>query len=240
MFKAPSLVDLPAFYLAAPWTLAGHRGRRGRIDVAADGVRQAVPRRSGTTAAGEVEPGEVAGGLAVDNVIRSLVSDDPTCPAPWSATAALPSVARPRYWTTLHGDDRPRSSGGVPRNFHAAATSNVPELVPTSSSTTASPPWWGATRSCRNVARTAAPMANGVNLVGYLTRSRAWATSPDASVRASRNAGVGVAPLAYRAHGEPSDLDGTNGTTAPTTPTAPTAPTARRPASSHIGTRSPS
>lgn len=202
----PALLDLPAFDERLPWTLDPSRGDRARVDVAGDPVRATVLATAAPQLRGAVAPVTFPGGLAVDDVIRELVTDDAACPPAWSSPGAFRSWLEPRYWTALHesrrdlaaafadprGGDVERFRSWCRRAFvddHVGITMGVPPEPDDR---------WATAPS---------PTSSGINLVGYLTRESSLGDVARRVGRALEEAGVGVAPLAVERTASPR-IDG--------------------------------
>jgi hypothetical protein len=199
---APSLLDLPSFDPERPWVLDPERGRRARIDVAAHPVRAAALARAAGQLAGELERVTLPGGLVVDDVIRGLVSDDDTCPAPWSEPAAFRTWLEPLYWSALHASRRdlaaafPTPRGGDAERFRtwcrrafvddrAAVVLGVPPEPDDR---------WATADTLAT---------DGVNLVGYLTRESSLGDVARRIGQGLADAGIAVSPLAYQRTASP-------------------------------------
>ncbi len=206
--EAPSLVDLPSFDPEQCWVLDPGRGHRARIDVAANPQRAAVLARAATQLAGDIAPVSLPGGVVVDDVIRWLVSRDGDCPAPWSAPAAFRAWLEPRYWSALHGVRRDlAASFPTPRGSDAERFRDWCRraFVDDRAAAALGVPTEPAHLDRWLTADTLA--ADGINLVGYLTRELSLGDVARRIGRGLADAGLVVAPLAYQRTASPQ-VDG--------------------------------
>jgi glycosyltransferase involved in cell wall biosynthesis len=210
----PSLLDLPRFDAEQPWVLNPDRSVRARVDVAAHPRRSDVLRRAAPQLSGAPAAMALPGGLIVDDVIRSLVSDAgdgssssaPPAPPAWSEPGAFREWIEPRYWSALHegrrdlavafptprGADAPGFRNWCRRAFvddAASALLDVPSEPDErwSTSPTLSP--------------------SGVNVVGYLTRESSLGDVARRLRRCLVDAGIEVSSLAQQRTASPH-IDG--------------------------------
>ncbi|MGZ4792914.1 MAG: glycosyltransferase [Ilumatobacteraceae bacterium] len=167
----PALLDVDGYDSLQPWTLAADSQVPLRVELLGHPTRQQTMTHAGPQLAGERTPLCLPGGLAVDSIVRRVVAESTSPPpAPWSAPAEFREWLAPRYWRALHEDRRdlqvafPDSDQRSATAFHrwcrgAFCVEDVPSLLPASESQ-------GGPLVVADRLRD-----DGVNLVGYFTRS---------------------------------------------------------------------
>lgn len=202
---APSLLDLPAFSPDSPWSLDPSRPTRARVDVAGDSMRRRTIERAAVQFEGELRSVRLPGGMEIDDVVRDLVRDalalDVEVPAPFSDSARFRAWVSRRYWNALHasrrelvaafpdvlGADAGRFTTWGRRAFvddRVSPTLDVPSHVEAR---------WSVADS----------LADGIDVVGYLTRESSLGDVGRRLRSAVEAAGVSVGGLAYQRTASP-------------------------------------
>lgn len=165
----PALLELDAFDPARPWSLDADRLTRARIDVVGAPDRAHALALAAPQVAGQRRPLRIPGAITVDAAVRAAVDGTRDVPPPWSAAAAFRHWLEPRYWLSLHGQ-RPDLARAFPypRGDHAewytrwCETAFTTDAVPFLVAPGVDPVTHLAVPDVRR--------ADGVNVVGYLTR----------------------------------------------------------------------
>jgi len=200
---APALAHLPDFDAEQPWVLDPGCGGRARVDVVGHPDRTAAITAAIAQVSGRDRRLVVPGGMAIDDVIRDVVSSaDGDVPAPWSEPAAFRAWIASRYWSALHASRRdlaaafPEPLGGDTGRFrdwcrrsfvdgHTSAVLGVSEQPDQR---------WSKPRPLD---------PTGVNLVGYLTRELSLGDVARRLRTGLVAAGVEVASLPYQRTASP-------------------------------------
>jgi glycosyltransferase involved in cell wall biosynthesis len=205
----PSLLDLPAFVPDEPWSLDPSRPTRARVDVAGDPVRRRTIEGAAEQFDGDRRTIRLPGGMVIDDVLRRLVrealADGVEVPAPFSDIARFRTWLSRRYWSALHasrrdlaaafpdvlGADAGRFTTWGRRAFVDDTVSPVLDVPPHVDTR------W-------EVADT---LADGVDVVGYLTRESSLGDVARRLRSALETAGVPGGGLAYQRTASPETPD---------------------------------
>jgi glycosyltransferase involved in cell wall biosynthesis len=204
----PALVALPGFDPDQPWVLDATDEERAVVDVLGHPDREAAVARAVPQLAGAGRPLALPGGVVVDAEVRHLVATASArsaapVPQPWSEAAAFRAWLGERYWAELHTTRRdlgvafPQIGAADADRFRvwcrrAFVDDSVPMLVPV------------AERSTRRLEIDPVPSAQGLNLVGYLTRESSLGDVARRLLATLDGAGVAVAPIAYQRTASPA------------------------------------
>jgi glycosyltransferase involved in cell wall biosynthesis len=193
----PALLDLDTYCRDEAWVLDRGNPRPARVELVDHPERRALLDDVADQVEGELLPLCAPGGLVIDPVIRAVVAQASTPCAPWSRTEEFRSWLNERYWAALHSARRdlgaafPDPDGTGAAAFDrwcrtAALVDDVPLLVGVPE------------RTERRLDVAAALRADGLNLVGYLSRESSLGDVARRTLSALTLAQVPVAPIAHQ------------------------------------------
>ena len=166
----PALLDVGGYDTGSPWTLDSNATRPMRIELLGNPERQEVMARAAVQLADERTPLCLPGGLVVDSVVRQVVAEAPSPPAPWSAATEFRAWLAPRYWRALHDQRRDLWTAFPDPDGRSAVTYR--EWCRGAFTFDDAPLLLAAPEPDRGVVVVADQLrSDGLNLVGYFTRS---------------------------------------------------------------------